>query len=273
MDIYVQSPFSPQRPYTVTELVEAINVAVKDLPEILVEGEIGSFTHHRSGHWYFSLKDVKSRVDCTMWANVNRYVRFEPEVGQKVRIRGELDFYGPFGKLSLIARTIEPSGEGELLALFLALKRRLEEEGLFRPEIKRPIPRAPRAIGIISGANTAALKDALNRLKAQAPYAAITVYPALVQGVQAVADIIRAMNLAQVENRVEVLLLIRGGGSLEDLWCFNDETLARAIRACVIPVVSGIGHSTDETIADYVADLWCQTPTQAANAVGTDRRT
>ncbi|MCD8339687.1 MAG: exodeoxyribonuclease VII large subunit, partial [Burkholderiales bacterium] len=206
------------------------------------------------------------------WSSVNRQMTFMPEIGDVVRIRGELDFYGPFGKLSLLARTMERSGEGELLAKFLALKKKLSDEGLFAQSLKRHIPLAPRAIGIIAGANTAALKDAVTRLEIQAPYAAITIYPALVQGAQAVKSIIQAIYIAQSENVVSVLLLIRGGGSLEDLWCFNDEHLARAIRASTIPIVTGIGHSTDETIADYVADLWCQTPTQAANAVGTDKK-
>lgn len=252
---------------SVSEAVARIDLNVKSMKTLLVEGEISSFTNNRaSGHWYFAIKDEEAVLNCMMFASKNYAVTFSPAIGDKVKVGGNLSVYSKTGRLSLEVRRMVRSGQGELFEKFLALKKRLELEGLFRSEIKRKIPLAPKTIGVVTGLQTAALKDVIIRLKKYSPYANIIVYPTLVQGEAAAEGIVKSLQTASERAEVDVVLLVRGGGSIEDLWCFNDETVARAIRQCSIPVVTGIGHDSDQTIADFAADLWAPNPTAAAAA-------
>ncbi len=264
-----------QNVFTVSQLVDCINDVLSEgeLASIVVEGEISQFrVHQTSGHWYFAIKDEGARLDCAMWKYYNKAYLQLPREGDKVRIEGRLSVYEGSGRLSLVATSITKSGEGELLEKYKALKAKLKKEGLFDEEIKRPIPVAPRVIGIITGQGTAALKDAVTRIQTRSPYSRIIVYPAVVQGAGGVPTILEAIERANIHKKADVLLLIRGGGSIEDLWCFNDEQVARAIRESSIPIISGIGHSTDETIADLVADRRATTPTDAASQAAGDRQ-
>ncbi len=260
------------RVFSVSQLIEKVNGLFGRVGIVSVEGEISQITvHAKSGHMYFSLKDDQSRLDCALWERRARTIGFRPKVGDKVRLTGRFNVYAPSGKFTYVAETMILAGDGYLLQKYLELKARLGREGLFDPALKRPYPLAPRTVGIITGEGTAALNDALTYFSRHAPYARAIVYPAVVQGVQGVASIRRALAVANNQACADVLLLIRGGGSLEDLWCFNDEQLARDIRASRIPVITGIGHSTDETIADLASDCAKTTPTAAAMEAAQDK--
>ncbi len=249
---------------TVSEAVQKIDWTVKSMRTLLVEGEISSFNNNRaSGHWYFAIKDEEAVLNCMMFASKNFTVTFTPAIGDKVKVGGNLSLYGKTGKLSLEVRRMVRSGQGELFEKFLALKKKLADEGLFQRELKRPVSLAPRTVGVVTGLQTAALKDVLTRLKRYSPYVDIIVYPTFVQGAAAAEGIVRSLRIASERKEVDVLLLVRGGGSIEDLWCFNEEKVARAIR---IPVITGIGHDSDQTIADFAADIWAPNPTAAAVA-------
>lgn len=252
---------------TVSEAVQKIDWTVKSMRTLLVEGEISSFNNNRaSGHWYFAIKDEEAVLNCMMFASKNYAVTFSPAIGDKVKVGGNLSLYGKTGKLSLEVRRMVRSGQGELFEKFLALKKKLADEGLFQQGLKRPVPLAPRTVGVVTGLQTAALKDVLTRLKRYSPYVDIIVYPTFVQGAAAAEGIVRSLRIASERQEADVLLLVRGGGSIEDLWCFNEEVVARAIRQCSIPVITGIGHDSDQTIADYAADIWAPNPTAAAVA-------
>jgi exodeoxyribonuclease VII large subunit len=231
---------------------------------VWVSGEISNFKAYDSGHWYFSLKDEEGQIRCVMFRGRNGQVGFMPQSGDLVELAANLGFYVPRGDIQLTVQSMRRAGMGGLYEAFLKLKAKLAKEGLFDLENKRPIPTHPRAIGIVTSPQAAALKDVLSTLARRAPHIPIVIYPTLVQGPDAPAGIIGALKAAENENAVDVILLVRGGGSIEDLWAFNDEQLAYAIAQSPIPIVSGVGHETDFTIADFVADLRAPTPTGAA---------
>jgi exodeoxyribonuclease VII large subunit len=257
--------------YAVSELAEILRGLLEDsLPSLWVQGEISNLAKPASGHWYFTLKDERAQLRCAMFRNANFYIRPPPTNGDAVLIRGKVGIYPARGELQMIVDHLEPAGAGALLRAFEALKARLAAEGLFDPALKRPIPPAPRRIGLVTSAIGAALHDVLTTLARRWPLAEVLLYPVPVQGSEAPPAIVRA--LAELPRRapLDVLLLVRGGGSLEDLWAFNEEAVARAIRACTVPVISGVGHEIDVTIADFAADLRAATPTAAAELATPD---
>jgi len=256
--------------YSVSELAEILRGLLEDsLPAIRVQGEISNF-RNPAGHWYFTLKDANAQLRCAMFKGQNYLVRPPPKNGDAVIARGRITFYERGGDAQLVVEHLEPAGEGALLRAFEQLKAKLGAEGLFDEKLKRPIPAVPRAIGIITSLTAAALQDILTTLRRRFPLGRAYVCPVPVQGETAAPAIVQA--LAELPRRapVDVIMLARGGGSIEDLWCFNDERVARAIRACAVPVVTGIGHEIDFTIADFAADLRAPTPTGAAERVSPD---
>ena len=250
---------------SVGDLNRAIAQSLEDrFDTVWVSGEISNFKAYDSGHWYFSLKDEEGQIRCVMFRGRNGQVGFMPQSGDLVEVSASLGMYVPRGDIQLTIQTLRRAGMGGLYEAFLKLKAKLAKEGLFDEERKREIPSHPRSIGIITSPQAAALKDVLSTLARRAPHIPIVIYPTLVQGPDAPAGIIAALKAANKENAVDVILLVRGGGSIEDLWAFNDEQLAYAIAESNIPVVSGVGHETDFTIADFVSDLRAPTPTGAA---------
>ncbi|MDO9224726.1 MAG: exodeoxyribonuclease VII large subunit [Pseudomonadota bacterium] len=257
---------------SVSELNRLARLALeKALPSCWVAGEISNLTRASSGHWYFTLKDAQAGVRCAMFRNRNQFVDWQPREGDRVEVRAQPTLYEARGDYQLIVEAVRRAGAGALFEAFLKLKAKLEQEGLFAPECKRALPPYPRVIGIITSPQAAALRDVLTTLKRRWPAAAVVLYPTPVQGVEAPAGLRAALAHAAQRMECDVLLLVRGGGSLEDLWAFNDEGLARAIASSPIPVVSGVGHETDFTIADFVADLRAPTPTGAAQLATPDR--
>ena len=250
---------------SVGDLNRAIAASLEDrFDTVWVSGEISNFKAYDSGHWYFSLKDEEGQIRCVMFRGRNGQVGFMPQSGDLVEVSANLGMYVPRGDIQLTIQTLRRAGMGGLYEAFLKLKAKLAKEGLFDEDRKREIPTHPRSIGIITSPQAAALKDVLSTLARRAPHIPIVIYPTLVQGPDAPTGIISALKAAEKENAVDVILLVRGGGSIEDLWAFNDEKLAYAIAQSPIPVVSGVGHETDFTIADFVADLRAPTPTGAA---------
>ena len=250
---------------SVGDLNRAIAASLEDrFDTVWVSGEISNFKAYDSGHWYFSLKDEEGQIRCVMFRGRNGQVGFMPQSGDLVEVSASLGMYVPRGDIQLTIQTLRRAGMGGLYEAFLKLKAKLAKEGLFDEDRKREIPTHPRAIGIVTSPQAAALKDVLSTLARRAPHIPIVIYPTLVQGPDASAGIIAALKAAEKENAVDVILMVRGGGSIEDLWAFNDEQLAYAIADSSIPVVSGVGHETDFTIADFVADLRAPTPTGAA---------
>lgn len=249
--------------------VSTLNLAIRDQLEgqffhCLVEGEISNAAFPQSGHIYFNLKDENSVMKAVIWRSQAIMYRALIMSGQKVRVTGKITVYAPRGEYQLIVSKVEEAGKGDLYVQFEALKKMLQQEGLFNAEFKQEIPRHPTKIGIITSKNAAALQDVLNVLGAHRPDIPVVLYETLVQGENAGEDISRAIKRANREDMCDLLLLVRGGGSIEDLWAFNEEVVARAIFASRIPIISGIGHETDTTIADYVADLRAPTPSMAA---------
>jgi exodeoxyribonuclease VII large subunit len=250
---------------TVGDLNRAIATSLEErFDAVLVSGEISNFKAYDSGHWYFSLKDEEGQIRCVMFRGRNGQVGFMPQSGDLVEVSANLGMYVPRGDIQLTIQSLRRAGMGGLYEAFLKLKAKLAKEGLFDTDRKREIPSHPRSIGIITSPQAAALKDVLSTLARRAPHIPIVIYPTLVQGPDAPSGIIAALKAAEKENVVDVILLVRGGGSIEDLWAFNDEQLAYAIAQSSIPIVSGVGHETDVTIADFVADLRAPTPTGAA---------
>jgi exodeoxyribonuclease VII large subunit len=240
---------------------------------VQVRGEVSDFRPNRgSGHWYFRLKDRQSVVSVAMFARENRQVRFPVEDGMLVVVTGRVTLYEAGGQFQVVAQGLTPAGEGELAAAYLALKARLEREGLFDPARKRPLPPHPRVVGVVTSLEGAALRDVLSVLRRRAPHVDVVISPAKVQGAEAPADLVAALRALDEWGRADVIIMGRGGGSLEDLWAFNDEALARAVRACRTPVVSAVGHETDTTISDWVADVRAPTPSAAAELVVPDRK-
>ncbi|MCA1036164.1 MULTISPECIES: exodeoxyribonuclease VII large subunit [Bacillaceae] len=234
------------------------------LQEIFVKGEISNFKRHSSGHMYFTLKDEKSRILAVMFSRSARSVKFEPENGMKVLISGEISVYEPSGQYQIYVKQMQPDGVGDLFLAFEQLKERLQKEGLFASERKRPIPKFPKTVGVITSPTGAAVRDIITTIKRRFPIANILIYPALVQGAQAAPSVAGAIELANRQAEADVLIVGRGGGSIEELWAFNEEQVARAIVGSDIPVISAVGHETDFTIADFAADHRAPTPTGAA---------
>jgi len=258
--------------YTVTRLNhEARGLLEAGFPLLWVEGELSNVARPGSGHLYFTLKDEQAQVRCAMFRARNRLLRFQPEAGQQVMVRAQVSLYAPRGDFQLLVEHMEEAGEGALRRAFEELKQRLANEGLFADEAKRPIPALPRRVGIITSPTGAALRDVLTTLERRFPGLPAVVYPVPVQGAEAAPAIAAALARANGRNECDVLILSRGGGSLEDLWSFNEPEVARAIRASGIPVVVGVGHEVDLTIADLAADLRAPTPTGAAERVAPDR--
>ena len=240
------------------------------MPVVWIEAELSNFSRPASGHWYFSLKDRDAQVRCAMFKGRNALLRFTPTDGQLVLARGRVGLYEPRGEYQLIVEHLEDAGVGALRREFDRLRAKLEAEGLFAPAAKRPLPAVPRCIGVVTSPTGAAIRDILNVLGRRFPAAGVVIYPTAVQGKAAVPELRAAIAQASRRAECDVLIVARGGGSLEDLWAFNDEDVARALRAAPMPVVTGIGHEIDFTIADFVADLRAPTPSGAAELVVPD---
>jgi exodeoxyribonuclease VII large subunit len=263
------------RPWTVSELNTQIKAAVeRQFASVWVEGEVVDFRRAASGHWYFNLNDGSSQLKCVCWKGTNFKVRFKPENGLMVRVRGRLTYWEAKGELKLTVESVEPVGEGALLVAFEQIKAKLAGEGLFDESLKRKLPPFPRRIGVITSSTGAALHDILTVLGRRAKSVSVVLVPTAVQGETAGEQIARAIALVNefcggcLENeKIDVLIVGRGGGSAEDLWAFNEEIVARAIRASGIPIISAVGHEIDFTIADFVADLRAATPSAAAEIV------
>ncbi|MGI9331074.1 MAG: exodeoxyribonuclease VII large subunit [Gammaproteobacteria bacterium] len=256
----------PDEPiFTVSELNrEARELLEGALPALWVEGEISNFIHHGSGHMYFDLKDEGAQVRCAMFRGANRRLQFRPENGLQVLLQGRVTLYEPRGSYQLVAEAMEPAGEGLLRRRLEALKSKLQTEGLFAAEHKQALPSLPRRIGVITSPTSAAVRDILKVLRRRFPAIPVIIYPTQVQGERAAGEISAALVTAARRAECDVLICGRGGGSLEDLWSFNEEQVVRAIFASPIPVISAVGHETDITLADLVADMRAPTPSAAA---------
>lgn len=254
--------------------VSALNQAVarlleQNFPLTWISGEISNFTRAASGHWYFTLKDQDAQVRAVMFRGRAQYASFTPREGDKVEVRAVVGLYTPRGDYQINVEAIRRAGLGSLYETFLRLKAQLESEGLFDADKKKNIPIFVKRIAIVTSPNAAALRDVLTALKRRAPHIEVCIYPSPVQGEGAAAKIAQAIATASADPRNELLIVCRGGGSIEDLWAFNEEIVARTIAHCEIPVISGVGHETDFTIADFVADLRAPTPTAAAELAAT----
>jgi exodeoxyribonuclease VII large subunit len=257
---------------SVSELNRAVARSLEgNFPAVRVRGELASLTRAASGHWYFSLKDRAAQVRCVMFRSRNVLVDFVPREGDELELVANVGLYEARGEFQLGVESMRRAGQGQLFEQFLRLKERLAAEGLFDEAIKRPIPRVPSRIGIMTSLQAAALHDIVTTLRRRAPYVRLIVYPVPVQGQGAGARIARMLSIVSARAEVEVVILARGGGSIEDLWAFNEEVVARAVRACAVPVIVGVGHESDFTIADFAADLRAPTPTAAAERAAPDR--
>lgn len=252
---------------TVTALTRYIKRKIDidpHLREVFLRGEISNFKHHSRGHMYMTIKDDRSRIQAVMFAGYNRYLKFRPENGMIVQIKGEISVYEVHGQYQLYIHQMEPGGIGALYLAYEQLKEKLQKQGLFDPVHKQEIPSFPNHIGVITSPTGAAVRDIITTIKRRYPTVEVTVFPVLVQGERAEKSIINAIKYANELENVDTLIVGRGGGSIEELWAFNEEEVARAIFDSKIPVISAIGHETDHTISDYVADLRAPTPTGAA---------
>jgi exodeoxyribonuclease VII large subunit len=258
---------------TVSELNrKAKSVIETELGSIWLQGEISNFIRAASGHWYFTLKDATAQIKCALFKFKNRAVQFSPKEGDQVVIKGKVSLYEARGDYQLIADYMEPAGAGQLQQQLNALIDKLSSQGLFAPENKQTLPYLPKRIGVITSPTGAAIHDVLTVLERRCPMVPVIIYPTQVQGAQAASSIINALDIAQQRNECDVLLMTRGGGSLEDLWCFNDEKLAHHIANCRIPLVAAIGHEVDVTITELVADLRAATPSAAAELMVPDQQ-
>jgi exodeoxyribonuclease VII large subunit len=257
--------------YTPTRLNrEARTILERGLPTLWLQGELSNFSRPSSGHWYFSLKDVGAQLRCAMFRQRNLMTKFAPKDGAHVLVRGRVSLYEPRGDYQFIVEHMEEAGEGALRQQFELLKAKLAAAGLFALERKRTLPTLPRRIGVITSPTGAAIRDILNILRRRFPAAPVLIYPVPVQGAHAAEQIAAAIALASARQDCDVLILARGGGSLEDLWSFNEEIVARAIYECRVPIITGIGHEVDFSIADLVADVRAPTPSGAAELVVPD---
>lgn len=240
------------------------------LRDLTVEGEISNLSWARSGHLYFTLKDAQAQLGCVMWRSSAERLVFRPQDGDAVRVSGQISVYEAGGRYQLYAVSLLPTGRGDLALAFERLKERLAAEGLFDPAHKKALPPFPRKVGVVTSADAAALRDILNVLGRRYPLATVLIAPTLVQGADAPPQIVRALHWLDGRDDIDVIIVARGGGSLEDLWAFNDEGVARAIFTARHPVISGVGHEVDFTIADFVADVRAPTPSAAAELVAPD---
>ena len=239
----------------------------KDLSNVWIQGEISSFTAHGSGHWYFTIKDKKSSLSCVMFKFENQNVLFSPQVGDELILNGNISIYAPSGRYQFNVKHIEVFGEGALLKAFEDLKRKLSDEGLFEQERKKDIPPNPLSIGLITSETGAVFRDVINVLKRRSPFVILTLIESQMQGKTADKEICNAIKKANQTSDLDLIILARGGGSIEDLWCFNMESVARSISESRLPIISAIGHETDFTISDFVADLRAPTPSAAAEII------
>lgn len=254
----------PTQILTVSELTKEIRRTLEEsFEKVSVIGEISNFKSHISGHWYFSLKDSGAVINCTMWKGFNQYVFFTPQDGMKIIVNGKLTVYPPRGSYQLDIRSMKPAGLGELQEAFERLKKKLDAEGLFDEEFKKPIPVFPERIGIVTAIDGAAFRDLVSVAKRRYPLVELVIAPARVQGSGAAQSIVNSIKLLNKIEGMDVIIVGRGGGSIEDLWAFNEEIVARAIFNSKVPIISGVGHEVDFTIADYVADLRAPTPSVA----------
>lgn len=258
--------------YTVSRLNSEVRLTLElQFQQLWLVGEVSNFVAAASGHWYFSLKDQAAQVKVAMFKQANRYATVRPQNGQQVLIRARISVYEPRGEYQLLAEFIEPAGAGLLKQQFEQLKAKLAAEGLFAPERKRPLPANPRRVGVITSPTGAAVRDIITVLARRAPGIELIIYPCQVQGETAAAQLRNMLSTAIRRNEVDVLIIGRGGGSIEDLWCFNDEALARAVAECPIPIVSAVGHEIDFALTDFVADVRAATPSAAAELVSPDQ--
>jgi exodeoxyribonuclease VII large subunit len=257
---------------TVSQLTTGIKRTLEEgFNDIVVTGELSNFKAHGSGHWYFNMKDAQATICCTMWRGMNNYVFFTPSDGMNVVAYGRLTVYPPRGNYQFEVRALRPAGVGELQAAFELLKQKLSAEGLFKAEHKKEIPVFPSKIGIITAPEGAAVKDLISVAKRRYPIVELVLAPTAVQGSGAAANITRCIKELNKRHDIDLIIIARGGGSIEDLWAFNEEVVARAIFASEIPVITGIGHEIDFTIADFVADLRAATPTAAMEIATPDK--
>lgn len=258
--------------YTVSRLNSEVRLLLEnEMGIVWLIGEISNFSAPVSGHWYLTLKDSRAQVKCAMFRGNNRRVTFRPENGKQVLVKARLSLYEPRGDYQLIIESMQPEGDGRLQQEFEKLKMQLAAEGLFAESNKLPIPEHPKRIGVVTSSTGAALHDILRVLKRRDPSLPVIIYPTLVQGEPAAFHIAQAIGLANERNECDVLIVGRGGGSLEDLWCFNHEVVARTIASSQIPIISAVGHEVDVTIADFVADMRAATPSAAAELVSRDQ--
>ena len=261
-------PMPPRDIYSISRLNrEARSLLEGSFPLLWIEGEISNFARPASGHWYFSLKDEAAQVRCAMFRNRNLVVNFAPKNGDQILIRARIGLYEARGEFQIIAEHMEAAGDGALRRAYDELKHRLQQQGLFATEHKQPIPKAINRIGVITSPTGAAIHDILTTLNRRYPSANVIIYPVAVQGAHSAAQIANMIQTASNRNETDVIILARGGGSLEDLWSFNEEVVAQAIYNCSLPIISGVGHEVDVTIADLVADFRAATPTAAAELV------
>lgn len=257
--------------FTVSELNQQVRELLETgFPPVWISGEISNLRKHTSGHFYFSLKDQTAQVRCCMFRGRNRFINFNLQDGQHVVVQAKISLYEERGEYQLVVEQIEEAGEGALRRAFEQLKQKLAAEGLFEPQRKKEIPAFPKTIGVITSPTGAAIRDILQVLKRRFSYGAVIIYPAQVQGTDAARQVANAIILANKRQECDVLIIARGGGSLEDLWPFNEENVARAIYASEIPTVSGVGHEIDFTICDFVVDQRAPTPSAAAELVTPD---
>jgi len=259
-----------QKVITVTELTKYIKDKLENdelLSNLLIAGEISNFHHHGSGHMYFTLKDKKTQINSVMFKSANQHLQFEPEDGMKILATGYVSLYEPRGQYQLYVQSLQPDGIGALHIAFEQLKERLQKEGFFEEEHKQELPKLPQKIGVITSPTGAAVRDILSVIKRRFSGVSILIAPATVQGERAVPTLVDALERLNAREDIDVIIIGRGGGSLEDLWAFNEEELARAIFNSNTPVISAVGHETDYTISDFVADLRAPTPSAAAELV------
>ena len=256
-----------ERYLTVTALTKYIKYKFDHdhhLEDVLLEGEISNFKHNSRGHFYFTLKDANAQISATMFSSSASKVKFEPEDGMKVYVKGSVSVYEPSGTYQINCRSMEVAGVGDLYVAFEKLKKELEELGLFNPALKKPIPKFPKTIGVITSPTGAAIRDIINTITRRYPLARVILYPAIVQGTDAKDNVALQIKKANEDNLCDVLIVGRGGGSIEDLWAFNEKVVAFAIHESNIPIISAVGHEIDFTIADFVADMRAATPTAGA---------
>jgi exodeoxyribonuclease VII large subunit len=257
---------------SVSELTKLIKLSLEEeFSEISVEGELSNFKAHISGHWYFNLKDSNAVINCTMWKGLNSYVFFTPADGMKVIVNGRITVYPPRGNYQVEVRSMKSAGEGELQAAFERLKRKLQSEGLFDQQFKKPIPDFPGNIGIVTAVDGAAFRDMISVARRRFPLIELIIAPAKVQGEGAAQSIVDGIELLNSRKDIDLIIIGRGGGSLEDLWAFNEEIVARAVFASKIPLISAVGHEVDFTISDFVADLRAPTPSAAMEIATPDK--